>query len=111
MIDEMIPNGKSHDDVAFFNSSIAVAYFSSPSCSVCVDLKPRLRAEMSTRFPAVHWKEVNVSTHMEQAAQSRVMTIPAVIVYAEGREHRRFVRTFGVHEVLDVIARLNDLMD
>ena len=86
-----------------------VVYYSNAQCSVCHHLKPKLQAALAAGFPTVIWTEIDVTASPEKAAQASVFTVPVVQLVVDGREHRRFVRTFSVHEVTDQLQRIVDL--
>ncbi len=86
-----------------------VVYYSNAQCSVCHHLKPKLREAVKAGFPDVIWTEIDVTASPERAAQASVFTVPVVQLLVEQREHRRFVRTFSVHEVTDQLQRIVDL--
>lgn len=91
--------------------NLEVKYFTQLGCSVCVDLKPRLRQAIESVLPEVQWTEINASENPEIAAQHNVFTVPVVIIFAEGREHDRFVRVFPVDEVVQKVSRLYQLLN
>jgi thioredoxin-like negative regulator of GroEL len=86
-----------------------VVYYSNNACSVCHHLKPKLRNAVEAGFPEVIFTEIDVTASPELAAQSSVFTVPVVQLLVDGREHRRFVRTFGVLEVIEQLQRIVDL--
>lgn len=91
--------------------SLHVNYYSQPNCSVCVDLKPRLREAITSRFPSVIWNEINVREAQEMAAAANVFTVPVVTIVTEGKEYDRFVRVFAVDDVINRVQRLHQLMN
>lgn len=91
--------------------NLEVNFFTQPGCSVCVDLKPRLRDAVTTRFPGVIWTEINAREEQEKAAAANVFTVPVVTIVAEGKEYDRFVRVFSIDEVVSRVERLYQLMN
>ena len=82
---------------------IELTYFSSPTCSVCLHLKPRLKQAVGT---SIRWTDIDISKAPEKAAANTVFTVPVVILTFEGQELARFVRVFGVQEVVNKIEDL-----
>ncbi|CAG5085030.1 thioredoxin family protein [Parvicella tangerina] len=86
---------------------IELTYYTGKDCGVCQVLKPKLReAVLSTFSGQVDFKEVDVAENREDAAQNRVFTLPVVIIKLDGREVKRFVRAFGVHQVTQYLEGL-----
>lgn len=86
-------------------------YFSHDGCSVCKDLKPKLRQSIQEHFPHVRWVEIDTQKTPEVAAASGVFTVPVATIHIDDREYRRFIRSFGVSEVLTQLERLQNLSE
>jgi thiol-disulfide isomerase/thioredoxin len=84
---------------------LCAVYFTGPDCGVCQALKPRLFAMLSDRFPQLAVGEIDCSRCPGLAAQQMVFTIPALIVYIEGRENLRKVRAFSPAELARELER------
>ena len=81
-----------------------LVHFSSPSCSVCHAVLPRLEIlAASFGWPVV---DISIDTHPEIAAQRLVFTVPTVLVLSEGKEMLRESRFIG----FDRIERILSLM-
>lgn len=78
---------------------ICSVYFSGPDCTVCKTLKPKLFEMLNDRFPAVAIGEVDCAVSPQLAAQQVVFSIPTMIIYIEGREAIRKVRSFSPSEL------------
>lgn len=72
-------------------------YISSPQCGVCHSLKPRVVA-LSEQY-AVPVVEIDASQHPEVASCFQVMTVPAVLLFAKGREYHRQARFIRFDEL------------
>jgi thiol-disulfide isomerase/thioredoxin len=84
---------------------LCAVYFSAPDCSVCQALKPKLFALLQQRFPRLVLGEVDCADSPELAAQQMVFTIPTLIVYFDGREGIRKVRSFSLGGLAGELAR------
>ncbi len=73
-------------------------FFSTPACTVCRALKPRVETVMETRFPAIPIVEVDCRESPEFAAQRLVFTTPTILVCLEGKEALRFARRFSLED-------------
>lgn len=84
---------------------LCAVYFSGPDCAVCTVMQPKLFELLQRRFPKLALAEVDCAASTELAAQQMVFTIPTLIVYLDGREGIRKVRSFGLGELADELAR------
>ena len=85
-------------------------YFSSPSCSVCHVLKPKLESAIKENFDLFEVVGIDIATSQELAAHFGVFTAPTVIIYLGGREFLRKSRNMSVDEVVREIARPYEIM-
>lgn len=88
---------------------VELDFFSGKDCGVCQVLKPKLLEHVNEHFPNVVFNSIWIEDDMEYAAQHAVFTLPVVIIKWEGVEQYRFVRSFGVNEVLQKLQRLVEL--
>ncbi|MGD8589828.1 MAG: thioredoxin family protein [Chromatiales bacterium] len=84
---------------------LCAVYFSGPDCAVCEVLKPKLIELLQQDFPRLLLGEVDCAVSAELAAQQTVFTIPTLIVYFDGREAIRKVRSFSLGELAAELAR------
>lgn len=87
-----------------------LVYFSAGDCSVCRELKPKID-ELKGDFPQMGFAEVNLSRDIEPSAAFSVFTVPAVIVFAEGRETVRMARNISVYELKEKLYRYYKLLN
>lgn len=86
-------------------SDLVFAYVSQPQCNVCKVLLPKVE-ELLTDFPKIQPVYIDTLTVPEAAGQLSVFSIPTVILFVEGKEYFRLVRTFGLGEIRDKIERV-----
>jgi hypothetical protein len=84
-------------------------YLSRPDCGVCTAIKPKVEA-MLEEFPRIEAWYIDLDRLPILAGRFEIFTIPAVLVYAEGREFIREARYFSVKELRRRIARYYGLM-
>lgn len=84
-------------------------YLSRPDCGVCTAMKPKVTA-MLADFPRIDAYDIDLDEHPILAGRFEVFTIPAVLVYAGGREFIREARYFSVDELAGRIGRYYELM-
>ena len=83
---------------------MALFYFSRPSCGVCSAIKPKVISLLG-EFPEVRAFYVNLDDVPEAAGQLSVMTIPAVLAYADGKEIVREARYISMDDLAGKIRR------
>ncbi|MFY0672919.1 MAG: thioredoxin family protein [Bacteroidia bacterium] len=86
-----------------------VLYFRSPGCGVCVDLKPKVKQLINTRFSKLEFELVDISTTPEIASKHTVFTAPTVLVFFDGKETLRFARHMSIGEIEEKVGRLYEL--
>ena len=91
------------------NNTIAMIYFASEGCSVCGVLLPKIE-EMIIKFPKVKISKVQINKFTEAAGQCSIFTLPAILVYIEGKEIIREARFISVEMLQKSIERYYELL-
>ena len=91
------------------NQSVAL-YFTSPECSVCKVLKPKVRELINQKFPEMKLYFIDIAENPKTAAEFQVFTVPVILIYFEGREYIRKVRNIGIIELEKEISRPYELL-
>jgi thiol-disulfide isomerase/thioredoxin len=89
-------------------NEMVLLYFGSESCSVCTSLKPKVW-ELLKSFPKIKSIEIDVEKHLAISAQYNIFTIPAVILFIEGKEIIREARHISVEDINNKIERYYEL--
>lgn len=85
---------------------ISIVYLSMPNCSVCQAVKPRIpHLAIEKDVPAFHMDAFDVP---EVAGVFQVMTAPAVLVFANGKELQRQARFIDFTKIAALIDQLKD---
>jgi thioredoxin 1 len=92
------------------NEPAVLFYFSFPSCGVCKSLKPKVAALVQENFPRLQMYYVDIETVPEAAGQLSVFTVPAVLVFFQGKELIREARNFGIQELGGKIDRYYSML-
>ena len=89
---------------------LTLLYFSTPSCSVCKVLRPKVEALLEDSPP---WKfqYIDTTASMEIAGQNLIFAVPTLLLMAEGREIARLSRHFGMQELEGPVRRYAQLFD
>lgn len=80
---------------------VTLLFFSGQNCGVCKAIKPRLFTEVEEYFPQVNIKVIDVALEPVLAGQYSVFTLPVVILLQNETERKRWVRSFGIREILE----------
>jgi len=87
------------------NTDLVFLYLSQAQCSVCQSLLPKVDDLLST-YPKISSFYINTANLQFAAGQLSVFSIPTVILFVQGKEYFRLVRTFGLSEIRDRIERI-----
>jgi thioredoxin-like negative regulator of GroEL len=96
-------------DAILSDSGMKLFYLSRPDCGVCTAMKPKVRG-MLEDFPRIDAYDIDLDELPVLAGRFEVFTIPAVLVYAEGKEFIREARYFSVDQLAGRINRYYELM-
>jgi hypothetical protein len=91
------------------DNTIAMVYFASEGCSVCGVLLPKIE-QMIIKFPKVKISKVQVDKFTQAAGQYSIFTLPAILVYIEGKEAIREARFISVEMLEESIERYYELL-
>lgn len=80
-------------------------FFNEPACQVGAAVAPKTLALISEEFPRIEIVEIDTVASPTVAAQLGVLSVPTVVLFFDGRETSRFVRTFGIDELRQAIER------
>ena len=90
-------------------NSLLLVYFSGINCGVCQTLKPKIETLVKENFPTVNLVEIPTNKAMELAAQFRMFSIPAVMLFVEGREYLREVRNINTSNLMNRMEKIVNL--
>ena len=83
---------------AIQDKDLVFIYVSQPQCSVCKSLLPKVE-ELMENYPKIANYYLDTQKVPIAAGQLSVFSIPTVILFVQGKEHFRLVRTFGLREI------------
>lgn len=90
------------------NNKFALIYISREACSVCHALLPQVE-EVLARYPDVQSLHIDADDIPEVAGAYSIFTVPAILVFLEGKEMIRKARFVPVEVFEEEIARLISL--
>ena len=80
-------------------------YLSTPECSVCKVLKPKVIEMLRDDFSQIHFCYVDLNEAKEIGGQLSVFSVPTILVYFEGKETIRTSRNVHLEELREQIDR------
>ncbi len=83
---------------------MTLLYLSRPDCGVCTAIRPKVEGLLK-EYPRVSAGYVDLDQIPEAAGRFSVYSIPAILVYAEGKETVREARYISMDELETKIAR------
>ena len=86
-----------------------ILQFSSPSCSVCHAVLPRIK-EIGSNYgwPVV---DINVDEHPSIAAQRLIFSVPTVLVLDHGKELLRESRFIAFDQIERILGQMSEAQD
>ncbi len=79
-------------------------YISRNDCSVCHVLLPKLK-KLSEKYLDADFLQIDLEINPQAAGEFSVFSIPALIVYSEGKELYRGARFFNMGELEEKLDR------
>lgn len=83
-------------------------YLSTPDCSVCKVLKPKVE-ELVQEFPEIALRYVDIEKNEAAKGRFSVFTIPTILMFINGREFIREVRYISIDDLREKIGRYFEL--
>jgi thioredoxin-like negative regulator of GroEL len=80
-------------------------YFSGKDCGVCDALKPKIERVFSESFSLLKRYYIDAQSHPGIAAYFTIFSVPALIVFLDGREFVREGRNMSISAVADKLGR------
>lgn len=87
-----------------------MVYFYQEKCGVCTGLFPKVKEMVNAEFPEMELLVLESQQHRELAAQLRMMAVPGIMVFFEGKEFFRANGLIGLGELKSKIERYYLLM-
>ena len=94
------------DSIKIENERAILIYFTSPDCTICKTLKPKIGEMLASKFPSLKLHFVDIASNKEMAGKFQIFTVPVILLYFEGKEYLRKVRNFSIYELETEIDRL-----
>jgi len=85
-------------------------YFYNDICGVCKTLLPRVKSLIETEFSEILFIHINTDTNRELAGQLRMLSVPGIILFMDGKEIFRSNGMISMDEFQSQIARPYKIM-
>ncbi len=80
-------------------------YFSGENCNVCHALRPKFKEVFDKEFPQLKQIYLDAHENAEISANFQVFSVPAMIVFMDGREFAREGRSVSLHQLIEKLKR------
>ncbi|MFW5687857.1 MAG: thioredoxin family protein [Bacteroidota bacterium] len=78
-------------------------YFYNHTCGVCSMLQPKVEALVKEQFPNIRLEMVHANESLELAGQLRMLTVPGMLLFLDGKE---YVRANGMVSIQELESRI-----
>lgn len=89
---------------------LVLFFISRPECGVCTVLKNKVE-ELTSSLKGLKTYYINLNNDETVAGQFSIFTIPAILLYADGKEYIREARYISMGLLEDNIKRIVDLFE
>ena len=86
-------------------------YFSGENCNVCHALRPKFKEAFDTHFPLVKQIYLDAHENTDISTHFQVYSVPAMIVFLDGREFAREGRNVSLHQMVTQLERPYGMMN
>ena len=86
-------------------SPALMLYFTSPTCSICYVLQPKLEELLVQKYPQMALTIVAAEKRQMETAQLGVFSFPTVLVFFHGKEFVRLGGSFSLQQLATQIER------
>ena len=83
-------------------------YFYSDDCAICEALWPKVKALMEGEFPRAALKKWKAQDHLALAGQHRMLSVPGILFFVDGKEHFRANGLLRLDELKQKLKRPYD---
>lgn len=83
---------------------LVVMLFSDLTCNVCLSITPDLD-DMAQRYPLAKFMTADVEVIKALVGEHLIFVYPTIVVFAQGKETKRFERVFSLDDIEATINR------
>lgn len=85
-------------------------YLYDTNCNICNTLRPKVKGLIESKFPKIKMVVLNAPENRELAAQLRMLSVPGIILYMDGKEIFRANGLIVLSDFENKIRRPYELM-
>lgn len=100
---ELYANAENLERVIIENEMVLV-FFGNNSCGVCRDIKPKVKALLQ-KYPRIQGVYIDADSSIELSAAYNIFSLPAILVFTEGKEAVREARHISLRELEQKLDR------
>jgi len=86
-------------------NAAALLYFYNDNCAPCLSLRPKVAELVNEHYPKLKMHLVNSEKHPEIAARFNSFSNPTLLLYFDGKEHRRLSKYISISQLSDEIKK------
>jgi thioredoxin 1 len=90
--------------------SSVMVYFYHDKCGVCKTLFPKVKELVDKEFPKMEFLVLDSKQNLKTAAQLRMLTVPGIVVFFEGKEFYRANGLLSLSDLENKIERYYSLL-
>lgn len=91
------------------DNEMVLVYFGSSNCNVCNVMKPKVEMLLKD-YPKIKSAQVDVEKSLEVSAAYNIFTIPAILVFIEGKEIIREARHISIQDISNKMDRYYNML-
>jgi len=93
-------------DTGMQSHPVSFIYFYSDDCAPCSALRTKIITLLANHFPGLPITMIDGKANPQMAASHGVLSLPALILLAEGREYRRYGIYTSISQIQSDIEKL-----
>lgn len=87
------------------NQPAVLIYFYHDQCAPCLSLRPKVVELICDVYPKLRIYFINSEKHQDIAAKYNSFSNPTLILFFEGKEHKRMSKYLAIPQLSEVIRR------
>lgn len=91
-------------------SNSVLLYFGATNCGVCEVLRPKIEIETSFNFSKMKQVYINSNKNIDISSHFNIFSSPAILVFFEGKEFKRYGRNISLDIFNSEIKRLYEMV-
>lgn len=104
---EKLNSNKTIEELIKLNDMVLL-YFGGSSCNVCINLKPKIE-EILIKYPKIKSVHIDIENSVNISSFYSIFTIPAIILFIDGKETTRKARFINLQDLESKISRYYNL--